>query len=58
MINDWLYVLLNQRSYELVKKKKKPPIVLLTIEAKYMVVFQVESEAIWIKRFFGELGFA
>jgi hypothetical protein len=32
--------------------------VLLTIEAKYMVVSQADSEAIWIRRFFGELGFA
>jgi hypothetical protein len=37
--------------------KKQPTIVLLTIEAEYMVVSQAESEAIWIRRFFGELGF-
>jgi hypothetical protein len=35
--------------------KKQLTIVLLTIKAKYMVVSQVESEAIWIRRFFGPL---
>ncbi len=37
--------------------KRQLTIMLLTIEAEYKVISQVESEAIWIKRFFGKLKF-